>query len=216
MALFGGGKKRSKERADFFVNRARKEGYFNPTPQEIQQKTARAEAGEASRTEDQAMFDAGVSQRTQQNAQTREEGIAKGRIRGEEFMGRDFRGMTPREKTSMEEGTQRKINRQMQGHQRQLVGQQGGRGIRGGAAYAQQADLARVGMEQQRESLRDINQMDSDIAMKKRAAQFAIEYGEGAQSLYDRQRAEDQLTMKGEEKKGKRYENQFYNTYARV
>ena len=148
--------------------------------------------------------------------QTREEGKQSGRIYGEEFMGRDIRGMTPRERIAQEEGAQRKINKHMQGYQRQLVGQQGTRGVRGGAAYAQQADLARAGLEQQRESLRDINQMDSDIAMKKRAALFAIEYGEGAQKLYDRQIAENKLRMEDETKRQKGYEREFQHRFQRV
>ena len=210
MALFGGGaEKRKKERAEFAIGQARQRGYFDPTPQEIQQKSAKEEA-------QHALFREGAVKREEEMRGTREAGRERGRAYGEEVMGRDVRGLTPRQRQSMEESSQQKINRQMQGYQRSLVGQQGGRGIRGGAAYAQQADLARTGLEQQQQTLRDINQMDADIALKKLAAQFGIESGEAAQSQYDRQRAEDQLRMEDKMKRQRGYGRGFQQSYQRV
>ena len=113
----------------------------------------------------------------------------------------------------MEESAKYKLNREMQGHQRRLLAQQGSRGVKGGAAYAQQADLARAGQEAQGQYMRDIDQMDADVALKKLGALFGIEQGEAAQSTLERQLALDMARMDDERKKQKGYTSKFQKDY---
>jgi len=144
---------------------------------------------------------------------TRKEGYASGRQRAADLFSRDVQGFTPRQRQGYEESAANKMNKQMQGYQRQLIAKQGGRGIKGGAAYAQQADLAKAGMENQQQYLRDINQTDSDIALKKLAAQYGIEQGEGAQYQLDQQLAYDRARMDEQKKYQGRYGTKFTNDY---
>lgn len=143
----------------------------------------------------------------------REEARKRGRQYGQEVMSRDVAGLTPAQRRSMQESAQRKLGREMQGHQRKLLSQQGSRGIKGGAAYAQQADLARAGQEAQGQYMRDIDQMDADIALKKLGAMFGIEQGEAAQAQLDRQLALDMARMEEERKKQQGYTGKFKNDY---
>jgi hypothetical protein len=140
----------------------------------------------------------------------------EGRKYAEEVLNRDVQGLTPSQRLAMEEGGSRKINRQMQGYERKLLAQQGRGGVRGGAAYAQQADLARAGSEAQAQHLSDIGQMDADIALKKLAAMFNIEQGEASQAQLDRQLALDELRLEEERKRQRYYEDKFNQNYSRI
>jgi len=157
-----------------------------------------------------------ASNQAQQFRQEREQGRERGRAYGEEFLGRDIQGLTPTQRRSMEESAQKKLNRESQGLQRRLLAQQGSRGVRGGAAYAQQADLARATGEAQQQYMRDIDQMDADIALKKLGALFGIEQGEAAQSQLDRQLALDMARMDEERKRQRPYETKFNDYFSRV
>lgn len=157
-----------------------------------------------------------ASEQAQQFRQEREQGRERGRAYGEEVLGRDIQGLTPTQRRSMEESAQKKLNRESQGLQRRLLAQQGSRGVKGGAAYAQQADLARATGEAQQQYMRDIDQMDADIAMKKLGALFGIEQGEAAQSQLDRQLALDMARMEEERKRQRPYEQKYNDYFSRV
>jgi len=157
-----------------------------------------------------------AAEQAQQFREEREQGRQRGREYGEELIGRDIQGLTPTQRRSMEESAQKKLNRESQGLQRRLLAQQGSRGVKGGAAYAQQADLARATGEAQQQYMRDIDQMDADIALKKLGALFGIEQGEAAQSLLDRQLALDMARMDDERKRQRPYESKFNDYFSRV
>jgi hypothetical protein len=144
----------------------------------------------------------------------REEGVKY----GEEFFNRPVAGLKPNQRNAMQFEAQKQIQRQMQGANRKLLGEQGRRGIMGnsGVAYAQQKDLQRVGNEAKNQSLRDIEKLDADLAMKKLAAMFNVGQGEAAQSQLDMQLAQDELRMEEDRKRQKRLEDMMYNQFSRV
>ncbi|HET9433069.1 MAG TPA: hypothetical protein VFO37_04895 [Chitinophagaceae bacterium] len=140
----------------------------------------------------------------------RTESRQEGRRYAEEVLSRDIQGYTPAQRRSMEEGGKRRIGREFQGYQRQLLAQQGRRGLRGGAAYAQQADLARGAQEAQQQMMQDIEQSSADAALKKLAAMFSIEQGEAAQSSLDRQLALEEIRLEQERKRQRMYEDKYF------
>lgn len=164
---------------------------------------------------DQKVVEAASTQ-ADQFRQDREAARQRGREYGEQVLNRDVQGLTPRQRQSMEEGAQKKLNREMQGYQRKLLAQQGSRGVKGGAAYAQQADLARAGQEAQSQYMRDIDQLDADASLKKLGALFGIEQGEAAQTQLDKQLALDMARMDEERKRQRQYEGKSQDYFARV
>jgi hypothetical protein len=149
-------------------------------------------------------------------AAERREGFGKGVEQAEEFMGRNFQGLNPTQRRLAEERGRQGINREVQGMQRQLVANQGRRGIRGGAAYAQQADLARMGTQSQQELQRDIEQQNQDMALKRMAATYAMGQGEVAQRQTDRQLALEQAELAQEKKRQRKLQGQYSKLFSRV
>ena len=98
---------------------------------------------------------------------------------------------------------------------RKLLGEQGRRGIvgKGGVGYAQRRDLHRMGAEAEGAVHRDLDKLDSDLALKKLAAMFNIEQGEASQQSLDKQLALDELKYEDEKKRQRRLEDQFYRQY---
>ena len=148
--------------------------------------------------------------------QQREEGRQRGQQYAQEVLNRPMQGLAPEQRLRMQEGFQGRLNQDLQGYERRLLGEQGRRGIRGGAAYAQRADLARAGVNAQREYQRDVGELDSDIALKKLAASFGIEQGEAAQTQLDRQLAMDELRLDAERKRQRGLEDQYSRLFRRV
>lgn len=146
----------------------------------------------------------------------RKEDRSEGRQYAEEVLSRDVQGLTPEQRKNMESSGQRRLNRDIQGYQRQLTAQQGKSGIRGGAAYAQNADLARIGQEAQGQFQRDLSNLDSDLALKKLAAMFNIEQGEAAQGQTERQMAIDTLQLENERKRQRYLEDKFNRAFTKV
>ncbi len=140
----------------------------------------------------------------------RKESRIEGRKYAEEVLSRDIQGFTPSQRRAMEEGGSRRIGREFQGYQRQLLAQQGRRGVRGGAAYAQQADLARMAQESKQQMMQDIEQASADAALKKLAAMFSIEQGEAAQSALDRQLALEEIRLEQERKRQRMLEDKYF------
>lgn len=142
----------------------------------------------------------------------REEGLSRGR----EFLSQDMEGMTPSQRQNYEERASRDISRQMQGAQRKLAAQHSRSGVRGGAAYAQRADLERMGNEARQDYASDLNQMDQDLKLKKLAALFNIGEGSAAQSSLNRQIALDYANMENEKKRQRRIEDQMNQLFSRI
>jgi hypothetical protein len=145
-----------------------------------------------------------------------EEGIARGKKRGEEFLSREFKGLNPEQEQRYQSQANRRINREVEGAQRELIGKQGHRGMKGGQAFAQRAHLANQGNELRGEASDKIRNLDSDLALKKMASQFAIEEGERAQSILNNQSALDQLLLDEERKKQRRAQQQFNGNFSRI
>lgn len=146
----------------------------------------------------------------------REEDYASGKKRAEELFSREVQGLTPEQRRMKETTGKKNLNRSMQGYERQLLAKQGKSGIKGGAAYAQSADLARMGQESQGQLINDIESLDADLALKKLAAMFNIEQGEAAQGLTERQMAQDALELDAEKKRQKMLEDKFYGAFTKV
>ncbi len=140
----------------------------------------------------------------------------EGRAYADEVLSRNYQGLNPMQRQAMEESGKAKLNRDVQGYQRKLLANQGRAGIRGGAAYAQQADLARAGLDAQQQLYRDLENLDAETAMKKLAAAFNIEQGEAAQSQADKQLAYDDLRYEQEKKRQKALEDQINYLFSKV
>lgn len=147
---------------------------------------------------------------------TESQGREEGRKRGEEFLSRNFTGLTPEQRQEYESQANRKINREVERNQRELIGKQGRSGLRGGTAFAQKAELARLGHEARQDAQSSVRNLDNDLALKKMASQFAIEEGGAAQRLLNEQQAMDELRLDEERKKQRRYEQQFNRNFSRI
>lgn len=157
-----------------------------------------------------------ASEQTKKLSDERDAARQKGRAYADEVLSRNYEGLNPRERQSIEETGKAKLNRDVQGYQRQLLANQGRSGIRGGAAYAQQADLSRAGLEAQQQLYRDIENLNAQRQMQKLAAAFNIEQGEAAQSQADRQLSMDELRYDQERKRQKTLEDQINYLFSKV
>lgn len=159
-----------------------------------------------------------VEEKVKKSGEEREKGYQKGRARSEELFNRDVQGLTPEKKNAMQYEANRNIHRNMETANRKLLGEQGRHGIvgRGGVGYAQQRDLQRMGREEEGQVVRDIDKLDSDLAMKNLAAMFNIEQGEASQSQLDRQLAIDELQLADERKRQREFEEKFYRQFSRI
>ena len=130
----------------------------------------------------------------------------------------DIPGLDPGKKQALQYEAHKGINRGMQSANRELLGDQSSRGImgKGGVGYAQQKDLAKVGMEAQGQANRDLTKLDSDLALKKKAAIYAAGHGEAAQSQLDEQKALDDINLTDEKKRQKYYDDFYTNLFSRI
>ena len=131
------------------------------------------------------------------------------RARGEEFHKREFTGLTPMQRQEQEAHANRRINKEVHRNQRELIAKQGHHGLRGGSAYAQKADLERLGHEARNEAQSNIRGLDAELALKKMASQFAIEEGGASERLLANQQAENAINLQEERKRNRKYEHQF-------
>jgi len=149
-------------------------------------------------------------------AEERTQGRSEGRKYAEELFGRDVQGMSPQEKMARQGTAHHNIDRQLQGYQREMLAKQSRGNIRGGAAFAQQADLARLGAESKNQYARDLEQADQDMRLKKLAAMFNIEQGEGAQRGLDRRLALDEANLDVERKRQRLLEDEYRRNFQRI
>lgn len=102
-------------------------------------------------------------------------------------------GLEDKQRRVLQESANAQINRDIQGYEKKLLAQQGRRGVKGGAAFAQQQDLARLGSEAQQQMQRDLSVLDSELAMRQAAAAYNVQQGEIAQEALRNQMAKDTL-----------------------
>lgn len=143
---------------------------------------------------------------------TREEG----KKYADEVLAREYQGLNPKQRQSLQESANYQIDKDIQNYQRKLSGQQGSRGVQGGAAYAQRQDLARLGGEAQQQMQRDLTSLDSELAMKKAAAAYNIEQGEVANDQLRNQMALDTLNSYDQRKYQKWLSEQANKLFQRV
>ena len=157
-----------------------------------------------------------VNQEAEESKALRRKAEEEGQARDEAFFGKNIQGLTPEQKSAMQYEANSQIKRNVQGLNRRLLGEQGMHGRRGGVAYAQQRDLAKMGQEAAGQSERGIQQLNADLALKKLAAIYAGGKGEAAQSLMERQRAEDKEELEREKRRQQPYLNQYSALFSRL
>ncbi len=161
-------------------------------------------------------------QLSKQNAleskQLREEARKEGRESTKQFFNQDIEGLSPEKRSALQYEANKGIQRGMQSTHRKLLGEQGRRGIAGrsGVGYAQQRDLMRDADSAKGQVHRDLDKLNSDLAMKKLAAIYAGGEGEAAQSQLDKQMALDQINLDEEKRRQREFENQMYKLFNRV
>ena len=175
---------------------------------DLQKVNQEAQTNEALKTE--------AFKNAQDMKEDRKTARGEGKQYAEELFNRNIAGLNPQQRQSMEESGRHSINRQMQGMERNLLAKQGKHGIKGGAAYAQHADLARAAVDAQGQMQRDLQSLDSDLALKKLAAMFNVEQGEAGQAQLDRQLALDELKYEEEKKRNRLLEEQFNRQFSKV
>lgn len=140
-------------------------------------------------------------------AKTAKQQRLKSQMEGHDYaqkiMNEDTPGLTSPQRSAMQYEAERQIDRGHEVASRRLLGDQSQRGIvgRGGVAYAQQRDLAERAQEARGGVNRDLNKLNADLALKKKAAQFAIAQGETAAQGLEREEAADALAMSEKRKK---------------
>ena len=125
-------------------------------------------------------------------------------------------GLTPQQRRVMQQGANAQINKQVQQYKRNMASQMGRRGVRGGAAFAPQAEIARSGLEAQSQFQRDLGEMDTDLAMRRLAAYLSSVEGRTAQQLLRRGQYLDYLTGRQQQGRQSAYDKYFQNLYSGV
>jgi len=159
-----------------------------------------------------------VNDRMRQSAEERRKSREEGRKYAEDVLNRDIQGLDPIKKNALQYEANRMIDRGHQAAERKLLGEQSQRGIvgRGGVGYAQQRDLQRMANDQRGTAQRDLQKLDSDLALKKLAAMFNVEQGEALQSQLDRQLALDELHLSDERRRQRAQEERFNQLFNRA
>ena len=159
-----------------------------------------------------------VSEKTAQSKIDRQKAREEGRTDTEQFFNKEVQGLDPKVRQAMQYEANRNIHRTHQSANRKLLGDQSQKGIggKGGVGYAQQRDLQKVAMEAEGGVVRDLDKLNSDLALKKQAAIFTGGEGNAAQTQLDKQSAIDELQLADEKKRQRMLEDQFYKQFSRV
>jgi hypothetical protein len=161
-----------------------------------------------------------VSDKVAQSKADRQAAREEGRADTEAFFRKDNSGLglDPKQREAMQFEANKAIQRGHQSANRKLLGEQSQNGIvgKGGVGYAQQRDLMRMSNEAQAGVDRDLTKLDKDLELKKLAAIFTGGEGNAAQSLLDKQLAQDELELFEEKKKAKKYEDQRNLAFNRI
>jgi hypothetical protein len=199
--------------------RAREREKLGKERSAFEQQKKDYEAGSPAREKEAADFrKSQIAERSKEAQQERNQAYQQGRARSEELFNRNVQGLTPEKRNALQYEANRDISRNQQAAQRRLLGEQSRRGIRGkgGVGFAQELELERLGNEARGGVQRDLDKLNSDLALKKLAAMFNVEQGEAAQSQLDRQLAADELDLMEERKKQRNYEDQFNRLFSRI
>lgn len=160
-----------------------------------------------------------VKRSMEEGREIRRKGREEGRQSAREFLTKPPpEGLDPEKRKALQYEANKGIQRGMQAAHRKLLGEQSQRGISGrsGIGYAQQADLFKKADEAKGGVQRDLTKIDSDLALKKQAAELAYGEGEAAQSLLDKQLAIDEMNLKSEKQRQRMLEDQIYRQFNRV
>lgn len=173
---------------------------------------------EPSTEDNQILQDKQVSDKVKQSKEDRKIARQEGREYSQDVLNQEMQGLDPVKRQAMQYEANKGIQRSMQQANRKLLGDQGLHGIVGksGVGYAQQRDLQRMGAEAQAGVHRDLDKLNSDLALKKLAASFNIEQGEAAQSQLDKQLALDELQLADERKRQRFFEEQANKQFSRI
>lgn len=186
---------------------------------QFEREKSEFDAGAMQREKDAAQLqNQQVAEKSQQSKMERQNARKEGADYAQEVLNRDVQGLDPEKRKAMQYEANKGIQRSMQSTNRKLLGDQASRGIvgKGGVGYAQQRDLQRMGTEAQAGVTRDLDKLNSDLALKKIAAMFNIEQGEAAQSQLDKQMAIDELQLGEEKKRQRMYEDQAHKLFSRI
>lgn len=140
----------------------------------------------------------------------------EGRKYAEEVLSRNYPGISAEDKLAMEETAKSQINRDLQKYNRQLLAQQGRKGITGGAAQTQQSDLSRYGLEAQGQFQRDLAKLDYDYKMKKLASAIALEQGAVSEDILRNQTASEMIKAYNEQNYQKYLADQANKLFQRI
>jgi hypothetical protein len=160
-----------------------------------------------------------VKEQANQSAEDRKKAYGEGRKRIQDlYNDQSIQGMDPEKRQALQYEANKGIQRSLQSAERNLLGDQGKRGIvgKGGVGYAQQRDLRRGAMEAQAGAQRDISKQNADLRLKNIAATYAGEQGEAAQGQLDKQMAMNQLQLSEEKKRQRNMEDQLNRLFSRV
>jgi hypothetical protein len=140
----------------------------------------------------------------------------EGKTYSDEVLNREYQGLTPNQRNVAQETSNAQIGRDVHGYEKKLLAQQGARGLKGGSAYAQQRDLARMGLEAQQQTSRDLSSLDADLALRKLAAAYNIEQANVGQSQYRNEQAREDVDAYNNRRYQKRLAEQANQLFSRV
>ena len=125
-------------------------------------------------------------------------------------------GLDPEARRSMQESGNAQINSQVKNYQRNIASTTGNAGIRGGAAAAPQVALAEKGLGAQNQLERDLNDKDSDVAMKRLGAFLASMEGKNAEDVLRSQGLQDFITSERDKRRNNVYTDKHDKDYIGV
>lgn len=160
-------------------------------------------------------FDKQVNALENQYNQRLSQGREEGRRYADQFMNRQFQGLQPQQRQALQETANSQLQRDLQNQNRMLMGSQGRAGVRGGAAFAQRAELGRQAMQAQQQMQRDLSQLDADERRANMGMAYGIESGEAANRLLTRQRAEDMQEARNLERMQNKQASRAYDALRR-
>src|SRR5579863_3248623 len=100
-------------------------------------------------------------------AKERMAGRQAGRQYADEVLSREYEGLKPAQRQALEEENNRQINRNVREADRELISNQGRRGVGGGAAFKQRRSLFQEGNREKQAFQRELTGLNADLAMKK-------------------------------------------------
>lgn len=138
----------------------------------------------------------------------------KYKVEAKEDVTTELPGLTDNQRRQLQQSANAQINKQVQKYKRSMASQMGRRGVRGGAAFAPQAEIARSGLEAQNQYQRDLTEYDVDLAMRRLAGYLAGIEGRSAQDLIRRGQFFDYLTGRQQQGQQAAYNKYFENMFS--